>query len=119
MRAAREAMLYARFRQVFDRKIDEFPMAAAQLEDLQDAAKRMAATAFTIYERFLQTDNEDAVQAFATREIILLQKIFASKEAVEKLRLAISIFGGHGAIEDFSSIPRLFRDSMVNELWEE
>ncbi|MEK4700142.1 acyl-CoA dehydrogenase family protein [Solibacillus sp. FSL R7-0668] len=118
MRAAREAMLYARFRQVFDRKIDEFPMAAAQLEDLQDAAKRMAATAFTIYERFLQTDNEDAVQAFATREIILLQKIFASKEAVEKLRLAISIFGGHGAIEDFSSIPRLFRDSMVNELWE-
>lgn len=118
MRAAREAILYARFRRVFDRKIDEFPMAAAQLDDLQDAAKRLAATAFQVYERFLQTDNENALQAFATREIILLQKIFASKEAVEKLRLAISIFGGHGAIEDFSSIPRLFRDSMVNELWE-
>ncbi|MGN7478174.1 acyl-CoA dehydrogenase family protein [Solibacillus silvestris] len=119
MRAAREAMLYAKFRQVFDRKIEEFPMAAAQLEDLQDAAKRMAATAFTVYERFLAVeDNSASLQAFAAREVILLQKIYASKEAVEKLRLAISIFGGHGAIEDFSSIPRLFRDSMVNELWE-
>ncbi len=30
----------------------------------------------------------------------------------------MSIFGGHGVIEDFSSLPRLFRDATVNELWE-
>lgn len=119
MRAAREAKLYARFRTVFDRQIDEFPMAAAQLEDLEDAAKRIVGTAFTIYEAFNRTqENPDTTEAFVVRELILLQKIFASKEAVDKLRLAISIFGGHGAIEDFSSIPRLFRDSLVNELWE-
>ena len=47
-----------------------------------------------------------------------MQKIYTSKETVEKLRLAISLFGGNGAIEDFSDLPRLFRDSMVNELWE-
>lgn len=119
MRAAREAKLYARFRTVFDRQIDEFPMAAAQLEDLEDAAKRIVGTAFTIYEAFNRTqENPHSTEAFVVRELILLQKIFASKEAVDKLRLAISIFGGHGAIEDFSSIPRLFRDSLVNELWE-
>ncbi|MEK4423835.1 acyl-CoA dehydrogenase family protein [Solibacillus sp. FSL K6-1523] len=118
MRAAREAKTYANFRHVFDRKIDEFPMAAAQLADLEDAAKRMVATAFSIYSKFTEVDTISPLEAFALRELILLQKVYASKEAVEKLRLAISIFGGHGAIEDFSSIPRLFRDSMVNELWE-
>lgn len=118
MRAAREAKTYANFRHVFDRKIDEFPMAAAQLADLEDAAKRIVATAFSIYSKFTKIDTLSPLETFALRELILLQKIYASKEAVEKLRLAISIFGGHGAIEDFSSIPRLFRDSIVNELWE-
>ena len=32
--------------------------------------------------------------------------------------VGISIFGGHGVIEDFSALPRIFRDAMVNELWE-
>lgn len=119
MRAAREAKLYARFRQVFDRQIDEFPMAAAQLEDLENAAKRMVATAFKIYDEFLTYEHmSQSPEAFAIRELILLQKVYASKEAVEQLRMAISIFGGHGVMEEFSSIPRLFRDSLVNELWE-
>jgi hypothetical protein len=30
----------------------------------------------------------------------------------------MSLFGGHGVIEDFSSLPRLLRDATVNELWE-
>lgn len=120
MRAAREATLYGRFRQVFNRKIDEFPMSSAQIYDLNEAARRMTATSFTVYDRFLKNINHDSqsLESFAIRELILLQKIYSSKEAVDQLRLAISIFGGHGAIEDFSSIPRLFRDSMVNELWE-
>lgn len=118
MRAAREAWVYAGFRKVFDRTIEEFPMAAAQLEDLEDAAKRTVATAFHLYKQHSKGDELTATENFAVRELILLQKIYASKEAVDKLRSAISIFGGHGAIEDFSAIPRLFRDSMVNELWE-
>lgn len=117
MRAAREAKLYASFRDVFDRKIEQFPMAAAQLEDLEYAAKRTVATAFHIYKKFANP-SKDPLEAFALRELILLQKIYTSKEAVEKLRLAISLFGGNGAIEDFNDIARLFRDSMVNELWE-
>lgn len=118
MRAAREARLYARFRQVFDRRIDEFPMAALQLDELEEAAKRMTTTSFHIYKQFANIQQLNEIEQFAIRELILLQKIYASKEAVEQLRLAISIFGGHGAIEDFSDIPRLFRDAMVNELWE-
>ncbi len=33
-------------------------------------------------------------------------------------RLGISIFGGHGVMEDFSAFPRMLRDGLVNELWE-
>ena len=117
MRAAREAKLYASFRNVFGRKIEEFPMAAAQIADLEFAAKRTVATAFNIYKRFDSMDGSP-LKAFAIREMILLQKIYASKETVEKLRLAISLFGGNGANEDFNDIARLFRDSIDNELWE-
>jgi hypothetical protein len=30
----------------------------------------------------------------------------------------MSLFGGHGVMEDFSALPRLYRDAAVNELWE-
>ncbi len=48
----------------------------------------------------------------------MLQKITASFDCTDKIRGAMSIFGGHGVIEDFSSLPRLYRDSAINELWE-
>lgn len=124
MRASREANLYANFRQVFDRKIVEFPMAYGQLQEIEEAAKRTTATAFEIYDRYLQANekNDTGVLAkreqYIVRELILLQKVFASKEAVDVLRTSLSIFGGHGVMEEFSSLPRLFRDAIVNELWE-
>lgn len=31
---------------------------------------------------------------------------------------AISVFAGHGVMEEFSSVPRIFRDVVVNEQWE-
>lgn len=117
MRAAREIKLYTGFRDVFGRKIEQFPMAAAQIADLEYAAKRTVATAFNVYKNY-ETQDGTPLRAFAMREMVLLQKIYASKETVDKLRLAISLLGGNGAIEDFSDITRLFRDSMVNELWE-
>lgn len=119
MRAAREAVLYSRFREVFDRRVDEFPMAAAQIQQLVNAAKKMSITAFEVYERYLNgLENPKSLSSFGTREVILLQKIFSSQKATEQLKVAISLFGGNGVIEDFSDIPRLYRDSVVNELWE-
>jgi len=50
--------------------------------------------------------------------LIIIQKFVLAYEAIDVLRKAISLFGGHGVMEDFSSLPRLFRDAMVNELWE-
>lgn len=126
MRAAREVKQYTAFRDVFGRKINEFPLAAAQIQSVEQAAKRTTAGVFKVHSEYIENQQalnvEDALQLkkkqFQVRELILLQKIKAAKDAVDTLRLAISLFGGNGVIEDFSSIPRLFRDAMVNELWE-
>ena len=43
---------------------------------------------------------------------------FSKWDCTDVLRGAMSIFGGHGVMEDFSALPRLFRDAAINELWE-
>jgi alkylation response protein AidB-like acyl-CoA dehydrogenase len=129
-RAAREAKAYAGFRQAFGVNIDSFPMVKNQLDTLECYAKRTTAGAFRIYRDFLGlpdglkggllSDEPEAIRKkrFLIRELIMLQKITASYDATDMLRLAMSIFGGHGIMEDFSSLPRLFRDAAINELWE-
>ncbi len=129
-RGAREARLYGAFREAFGKSIAEFPLVSAQLTELEKHARRSTAGAFKLYQRFLELDGAIKVginineplalrqKRFEVRELVMLQKITTSWDAVDQLRLAMSIFGGHGVMEDFSSLPRLYRDAAVNELWE-
>ena len=129
-RAAREARKYSAFRDAFDRRLDRFPMVAGQIADLEASAARAVAGAFKLYRQFRQLDGKIKVgidpqepvelrrKRFNVRELVMLQKIAVSRDAVDQLRMAMSIFGGHGVMEDFSSLPRLYRDAAVNELWE-
>lgn len=118
-RAAREAALYAGFREAFGQRIGSFPMVAGQLERITHAARRSTAGAFKVHAAFHDPRTKgDAKLALHARELVMLQKLTASEESTDVLREAISILGGHGVIEDFSCLPRLFRDSAVNELWE-
>ena len=126
LRAVREARYYAEFREAFGRPIGEFAMLAGQLAEMQNLARQTAAGVFGIFRQMQLLDESEnksraasqRQQQFEIRELIMLQKIVAAADSVEVLRRAISVFGGHGAIEDFSSLPRLLRDAMVNELWE-
>lgn len=126
MRSVREALQYSQFREVFGRKIDQFPLARAQLQDIERTAKRTTAALFKVYNSYFKQQKfyrkklseDEKKQQFVLRELILLQKIKAAQDTVSTIRTAISIFGGNGVIEDFTSLPRLFRDAMVNELWE-
>ncbi len=124
-RAAREARAYAEFRQAFGQPIAEFPLLSDQLERIEAAASRTTAGVFRIAQlleqRGVTADRTDAASRRLEadlRLLIMLQKITAAQDSVECLHGAISVFGGHGAIEDFSSLPRMLRDAMVNELWE-
>ncbi|MEQ6389224.1 acyl-CoA dehydrogenase family protein [Bacillaceae bacterium S4-13-58] len=130
LRASREANLYSDFRTVFGKKVKEYPLAASKLKLLEKAAQRTTAGAFKIYDLFLRLEKplnpgirsegplEYRKKLFNLRELVLLQKIGATKEGVEVLREAVSVFAGHGVMEEFSSLPRLFRDVVVNEQWE-
>ena len=129
-RAVREAKKYAEFREAFGLKVDRFPMVMGQLKSMEKAVKRTTAAAFKLYGEFLKLDGglkggmvtdepeRTKKKQFDIRELIMLQKITASWDATDVIRAAMSIFGGHGVIEDFSCLPRLYRDAAVNELWE-
>jgi alkylation response protein AidB-like acyl-CoA dehydrogenase len=129
-RAAREAKKYSEFRTAFDRSLHRFPMVAVQIDDLDQSAQRSTAAAFKIYQQFTQLNGKVKVaidsneplelrrRRFDVRQLVMLQKIVVSRDAVDQLRMAMSIFGGHGVMEDFSCLPRLYRDAAVNELWE-
>ncbi|MCU0847891.1 MAG: acyl-CoA dehydrogenase family protein [Spirochaetes bacterium] len=129
-RAAREAEKYSEFRSAFGLQIGRFPMLKAQVDDIQMRARRTTAGGFKLYGDFLslegglkgglQTDESKDLKRkrFDVRELIMLQKITAAWDCTDALRDAMSVFGGHGVMEDFSSLPRLFRDAAINELWE-
>ena len=129
-RAAREAQLYAEFRDVFGAKVGEWALANQQVRDIVHEAQRCLAGLFKIFALFqdlggrLQPglDSDEPLELrrkrFQLRELIIIQKLVTAYDAVDILRKSISIFGGHGVIEDFCSLPRLFRDAVVNELWE-
>ncbi len=129
-RAVREAKQYAQFREAFGVKVAQFPLVAGQLRKAEQLARQTTAGAFKLYRDYLQLENglqgglvttgseEQTKKTFEVRELIMLQKITASWDSTDAIRIAMSIFGGHGVMEDFSSLPRLYRDSAVNELWE-
>lgn len=129
-RAAREAKKYSEFRKAFGLTIGNFPLVKGQVDELVKFAERTTAGAFRLYRDFLEleggtkggmTTDESAdmkKKRFRVRELIMLQKITASMDSTDVIRKAMSIFGGHGIMEDFSSLPRLYRDSAINELWE-
>ncbi|MEQ2526834.1 acyl-CoA dehydrogenase family protein [Bacillaceae bacterium CLA-AA-H227] len=130
LRASREAHLYSDFRTVFGQKIKDYPLSASKLKKIENAAHRTTAGAFKIYDLFLRLEKplnpglksdqplEVRRQLFNLRELVLLQKICTTSEGADVLKEAISIFGGHGVMEEFSSLPRIFRDVVVNEQWE-
>lgn len=128
-RAVREARKYTEFREAFGSAICNFPLVAMQLARIERAAQRTTAGAFRLFRDVLalegglsgaaRGESESARRKrFEVRELIMLQKITASWDCTAVLHEAMSLFGGHGVMEDFSALPRLYRDAAINELWE-
>ncbi|MBI9075331.1 MAG: acyl-CoA dehydrogenase family protein [Desulfatibacillum sp.] len=129
-RGYREAKKYCELRNAFGMRLADFPMVAAQLKTLERSTQRTTAGSFKLYADFLNLKGglgiglnadepmEDKKHRFRVRQMVMLQKMAAAWDAMDACRLAMSLFGGHGVMEDFSTLPRFFRDGAVNELWE-
>lgn len=129
-RASREVRKYSEFREAFGFKIGMFPLLSRQIDIIDNYAKRTTAGAFRLYQEFMKLEDglkgglsteeplEKKKLRFNIRELIMMQKITAAWDSTDIIRKAMSVLGGHGVMEDFSSLPRLYRDAAVNELWE-
>lgn len=130
LRAAREARLYAEFREVFGRRLIDYPSGLGAVEDLERAARRSATGLFRIYGELIDlgwhltaglpkdTDMDLRRRKFRLRLLIMMQKITTTKDTIDNLHNAMSMFAGHGVMECFSALPRLLRDALINEQWE-
>ncbi len=119
-RAYLEASSYARHRRAFGRTIDEFPSTRATLADLR------VSWLGALHLVFALTGLEDAVDAGSAddeisvyhRFLVNATKYTLSVDATAAVRNAIEVLGGNGTIEEFSVLPRLYRDAIVYESWE-
>ncbi len=119
-RAHIEAKSYACHREAFGSSIAHYPLVQEAVADI--LAENYAAVASSFYLAHLvdrietqqATDNEKAT----FRLLVNLNKYITSIRATEMVHRAIEVLGGNGAIESFSILPRLYRDTVVLESWE-
>ncbi len=119
-RAAREAAGYSRHRLAFGRPIRQFPVIARIVARLQTEAHAARASTFRVADMAdrLATGRVAPDEQPAWRMLVNLNKIWTALTCPAAIRDAIEVFGGNGAIEEFSVLPRLLRDAMVVEAWE-
>lgn len=119
-RAEIEATSYAAHREAFGQTIDSFPLVRRTLSQI--TAERRSAVAGTfgliaLADQLALGQADDTVRA-VFRLVVNMNKYYTSIRCTDVIRQAIEVLGGNGAIEDFSVLPRLLRDSIVIEAWE-
>lgn len=118
-RAYVEANSYAHHRLAFGRPISDYPLVKATLARMSVRANAsLAATLRILHHTDLTEQNPDPQRTNARRIDVMLNKYWTSTACTEVVRSGIEILGGNGTIEDFSVLPRLYRDAMVIESWE-
>lgn len=114
------AWTYAQHRRAFGTPIKTFPLIQQVLAEMK--AETTAITSGSLYLAHLRDEIEagradDTVKKFF-RLVINLNKYRSSISATDVIRKGIEVLGGNGAMENFSVLPRLLRDSVVFEAWE-
>jgi acyl-CoA dehydrogenase len=119
-RAYVTAQTYARHRVAFDKPIIDYPLVKETLANVK--AEIDACVSGMMHLAWLQ-DRLDAGRASQVeqkffRMALNLNKVRTAKAARWACVEGIEVLGGNGAIETFSVLPRLLRDSIVTENWE-
>jgi acyl-CoA dehydrogenase len=110
-RAYLEAASFARHRLAFGRPIGDFPLVRENLAIMKSEAH--AALAST-----LELTAADGADVVWHRILVNANKFVTSLAATRVCRRGIETLGGNGTVEDFSPLPRLWRDAIVFESWE-
>ena len=112
-RAFIEASTFARHRTAFGQPIERFALVERSLASLYAEAVAAMASTFDLVHLGQVTRHERAGRIGRN-----MNKYWTSVRNTQMVRLAMEVLGGNGTIEDFSPLPRLYRDAMVTESWE-
>ena len=114
-RAYLEAAAFARERVAFGRPIVEFPLVRESLAVMRAEAEAALASSLEVTRLVDSADPDDVAYH---RILVNANKFSTSAAATRAIRRGIEVLGGNGTIEDFSVLPRLWRDAIVFESWE-
>jgi hypothetical protein len=119
-RAFLEASSFARERVAFGRPISEFPLVRENLAVMKSEAAAALASTMHLTELVARIDDGSASDEDVVwhRLLVNANKFVTSIAATKVVRRGIEALGGNGTIEDFSPLPRLWRDAIVFESWE-
>ncbi len=123
--AERIASAFAHFRTAFGRILVDFPLVQDRLREIGRARRRALACCFELlrlWERGGQRGDEAEAPkgeaALDFRILLSLCKPVLTMAATRLTHDAMMLLGGNGIEERFSSLPRLYRDSVIMETWE-
>jgi alkylation response protein AidB-like acyl-CoA dehydrogenase len=114
-RAYLEAAAFARERTAFGQAIVEFPLVRENLAVMRAEAEAALASSLEVTRL---VDSGDEADVAYHRILVNANKFSTSAAATRAVRRGIEVLGGNGTIEDFSVLPRLWRDAIVFESWE-
>jgi putative acyl-CoA dehydrogenase len=113
--AAAQALFHCRQRSVFGKKLTDQPLMQNVLADL--ALESEAALALTLRLARALDHAEEAREAALLRLATAIGKYWICKRTPNHAYEAMECIGGSGVMED-GPMPRLFRESPVNAIWE-
>lgn len=110
-RAILEAEAYTRAREAYGKKLAEFPSVARTLEEM-----RMLLDALTCisFRAFALAEKEEPLSLL----LVPLLKTIVTQYSALVVKEALILHGGNGILGDFSVLPRLLNDAIINETWE-
>jgi acyl-CoA dehydrogenase len=111
---------FARERDAFGGSIARFPLVRENLAVMKSEAAAALASTAQVTELVAGIDDEKASDEDVLwhRLLVNANKFVTSLAATAVVRRGIEALGGNGTIEDFSPLPRLYRDAIVFESWE-
>ena len=119
-RALFEGHAFAHHRQAFSSAIADYPSVQEILARMKLRTVTGLATTFRVLAMSdrVETGDTGADLVAARRISVMLNKYWTAVASTTCARDGIELLGGNGTIEDFSVLPRLYRDAIVIESWE-
>jgi len=112
-----QALHHVQHRSAFGRKLVDQPLMQNVLADLCVESEAATVTAMRLARAYDEASRGDARQAQFRRIATAVMKYWVCKRAPTHVVEALECLGGSGYVEE-SGMPRLFRESPVNGIWE-